>query len=215
MKSAEFRWGQAMLPYDPELIATPINSIIGGASLWTMTAPDRTAGRIQGRRRSSCSSSRNPEIAADLAPEHRLCAGDARRATSCRRSRATTSKNPGADLPIQQLTRGTSPTIRKGLRLGRLPEIRNIIQEELEKALQGSRPRSGDGQRGGARQPGAARLREIGADLTRPLTAAPRRWNVARSFPGRLLPVALVAAAAAADGRLLPVAGRRRRSGRA
>ena len=25
----------------------------------------------------------------------------------------------------------------RGLRLGRLPEIRNIIQEELEKALQG------------------------------------------------------------------------------
>ena len=31
-----------MLPYDPEIIKSPNNSIIGGASLWTMTAPNRT-----------------------------------------------------------------------------------------------------------------------------------------------------------------------------
>jgi sn-glycerol 3-phosphate transport system substrate-binding protein len=36
-----------------------------------------------------------------------------------------------------QLTRGTVTDNSRGLRLGRLPEIRNIIQEELEKALQG------------------------------------------------------------------------------
>ena len=43
----------------------------------------------------------------------------------------------GADIPVEQLTRGTVTPNTKGLRLGRLPEIRNIIQEELEKALQG------------------------------------------------------------------------------
>ena len=42
VKSAKFDWGEALLPYDPELIATPLNSIIGGASLWTMAAPGRT-----------------------------------------------------------------------------------------------------------------------------------------------------------------------------
>ena len=42
VKSAKFDWGEAYLPYDPEIIKTPLNSIIGGASLWTMTAPDRT-----------------------------------------------------------------------------------------------------------------------------------------------------------------------------
>ena len=47
------------------------------------------------------------------------------------------TKNPGADLPVLQLTRGTVTNNSRGLRLGRLPEIRNIIQEELEKALQG------------------------------------------------------------------------------
>jgi sn-glycerol 3-phosphate transport system substrate-binding protein len=46
-------------------------------------------------------------------------------------------KNPGADLAVKQLARGTVSANSKGLRLGRLPEIRNIIQEELEKPLQG------------------------------------------------------------------------------
>src|SRR5207302_11061929 len=46
-------------------------------------------------------------------------------------------RNPGAEVPVEQLSRGTVTANSKGLRLGRLPEIRNIIQEELEKALQG------------------------------------------------------------------------------
>ena len=45
-------------------------------------------------------------------------------------------KNPGTELPIQQLTRGSITENSRGLRLGRLPEIRNIIYEEVEKALQ-------------------------------------------------------------------------------
>jgi sn-glycerol 3-phosphate transport system substrate-binding protein len=46
-------------------------------------------------------------------------------------------KNVGADLPVKQLTRGTVTNNSKGLRLGRLVEIRNIIYEEMEKAFQG------------------------------------------------------------------------------
>ena len=46
-------------------------------------------------------------------------------------------KNPGADLPVKQLTRGTVTSNSRGLRLGRLVEIRNIIYEEMEKAFQG------------------------------------------------------------------------------
>jgi sn-glycerol 3-phosphate transport system substrate-binding protein len=46
-------------------------------------------------------------------------------------------KNPGADIPYLSLTR-TEPTENsRGVRLGNMIEVRNIIQEELEKALQG------------------------------------------------------------------------------
>ena len=48
------------------------------------------------------------------------------------------AKNVGADLPVEAACRAARVTANtRGLRLGRLPEIRNIIQEELEKALQG------------------------------------------------------------------------------
>jgi sn-glycerol 3-phosphate transport system substrate-binding protein len=46
-------------------------------------------------------------------------------------------KNPGTDIPFLQLTRTTPTENSRGLRLGNMPEIRNIIQEELEKTLQG------------------------------------------------------------------------------
>lgn len=47
-KSATFRYAATYLPYDPKIIARPINSIIGGASLWAMTAPNRSAAEYRG-----------------------------------------------------------------------------------------------------------------------------------------------------------------------
>ncbi|MGH7152749.1 MAG: sn-glycerol-3-phosphate ABC transporter substrate-binding protein UgpB, partial [Acetobacteraceae bacterium] len=47
-------------------------------------------------------------------------------------------KNPGADIPIRQLTRGGHVTDNsRGFHLGRMAEIRTIIEEECEKALAG------------------------------------------------------------------------------
>jgi sn-glycerol 3-phosphate transport system substrate-binding protein len=47
------------------------------------------------------------------------------------------TKNPGADLPYQQLTRSKPTENSMGLRLGNMPEIRTIVYEEWEKAFQG------------------------------------------------------------------------------
>jgi sn-glycerol 3-phosphate transport system substrate-binding protein len=47
-------------------------------------------------------------------------------------------QNPGADVPIESLLRGGEATENtRGIRLGGYTEIRNIIQEEMEKAFQG------------------------------------------------------------------------------
>ena len=93
VKSAKFDWGEALLPYDPELIKTPLNSIIGGASLWTMTAPGRTAAEYKAVA-TFLQFLGKPENDAQWHAEHRLCAGDIRAASSCRRSRATTTRIP-------------------------------------------------------------------------------------------------------------------------
>jgi sn-glycerol 3-phosphate transport system substrate-binding protein len=46
-------------------------------------------------------------------------------------------QNPGADAAIIQLSRAEPTPNSQGFRLGGFVEIRNIIQEELEKVFQG------------------------------------------------------------------------------
>ena len=49
-------------------------------------------------------------------------------------------KNPGREVPVLELT-GKEPTENsRGLRLGNLPQIRDIVAEELEGVLAGQKP---------------------------------------------------------------------------
>jgi len=135
VKSAQFEWGEALLPFDPQVIKAPLNSIIGGASLWTMTAPGRTPAEYKG-------------VAEFLAfigkaendaywHQHTGYVPVTLAGFDLSKKQGFYEKNVGADLPAQQLTRGTVTPNSKGLRLGRLVEIRNNIYEEVEKAFQG------------------------------------------------------------------------------
>ena len=135
IKNAQFKWTNAFLPYDPAIIQSPINSIIGGASLWTMTAPNRSAEEYKGTA-AFLAFLAQPENAASW---HQTTGyvPVTLAAYELSKSQGYYAKNPGTELPIEQLTRGTVTNNSRGLRLGRLPEIRNIIYEEVEKALQG------------------------------------------------------------------------------
>ena len=135
IKSAKFKWGEAFLPYDPEVNPQPINSIIGGASLWTMTAPSRTPAEYKAVAE-FLKFIGTPEQAA-LWHQHTGYVPVTTAGYELSKSQGLYEKNPGADLPIRQLTRGHVTANSRGFRLGRMPEIRNIIQEEMENALQG------------------------------------------------------------------------------
>ncbi len=135
VKSAKFDWGEAYLPFDPEIIKKPENSIIGGASLWVMTAPERTPAEYKavaeflkyiGKPEVDSTWGRNTGYVPVTFAGYELS-----------KQQGYYTKNAGADIPVEQLARGSLTPNTRGLRLGRLPEIRNIIQEELEKALQG------------------------------------------------------------------------------
>ncbi len=135
VKSAKFDWAPALLPYDPDIIKSPINSIIGGASIWAMTAPNRTAADYKA----------TGQFLAFLAKPENV-AGWAEATgyvpvtvpgKELMQKQGFFQKNPGSELPIQQLQRGEVTANSRGIRLGRLPEIRNIIYEEFEKAIQG------------------------------------------------------------------------------
>jgi len=135
VKSAKFDWAEAYLPYDPELIKTPLNSIIGGASLWTMTAPGRTPAEYKAVA-TFLQFIGKPDNDAYW-HQHTGYVPVTLAGFELSQKQGFYAKNVGADLPVLQLTRGTVTNNSKGLRLGRLVEIRNIIYEEMEKAFQG------------------------------------------------------------------------------
>jgi sn-glycerol 3-phosphate transport system substrate-binding protein len=135
VRNAKFAWGEALLPTDPAVNPHPINSIIGGASLWTMTAKGRTAAEYKGVAEflKYCG---QPDVDAHW---HQTTGYVPVTFGGYEKSKADGyyQKAVGADLPIQQLARGKVTPNSRGLRLGRLAEIRNILYEEAEKMFQG------------------------------------------------------------------------------
>jgi len=135
IREAKFQWGATFLPYYKGTAGAPKNSIIGGASLWVMTSPKRTADEYKAVAEFFGYISR-PEVDAkfhmDTGYVPITLAGFALSS-----GQGYYLKNPGADMPFRQLTL-TEPTKNSmGLRLGNMPEIRVVIQEEMEKAFQG------------------------------------------------------------------------------
>jgi sn-glycerol 3-phosphate transport system substrate-binding protein len=135
VRSAKFHWAPAFLPYDPAVIQQPINSAIGGASFWVLTAPQRSADEYRA-----------------VAQFLRFLAEPAQdfewsRVTGyvpithagydLAKQQGFFEQNPGTDLAIRQLTRGQVTDNSRGFHLGRMPEIRTIIEEECEQALAG------------------------------------------------------------------------------
>ena len=135
VKSAKFEWGEALLPFDPEVAKAPLNSIIGGASLWTMTAPGRTPAEYKAVAQFLQFIGKAENDA--YWHQHTGYVPVTLGGFELSQKQGFYEKNVGADLPVRQLSRGTVTPSSKGLRLGRLVEIRNIVYEELEKAFQG------------------------------------------------------------------------------
>ncbi len=131
---AEF--GVANLPYWPDLIAEPKNSIVGGASLWVFNAPGRTDEEFRGVAEflsflSSTDVMKRLAEATGFLP--------ATNATfEAMQAEGFWAANPGRDVPVLQLTRGTPTENSSGYRFGRWTEIRDFFHEEVERALQGA-----------------------------------------------------------------------------
>jgi len=135
VKNAQFRYAEALLPYEPAINPKPNNSIIGGASLWTLTAPKRTEAEYRAVAKFFQFIGQPEQVA--LYAQHTGYVPVTTAGYDLTQQQGYYAKNPGADLPVQQLSRGELTQNSRGLRLGRLPEIRTVIYEEIEKALQG------------------------------------------------------------------------------
>jgi sn-glycerol 3-phosphate transport system substrate-binding protein len=134
-RSAKFRWMPGYLPYDPEVIREPINSAIGGASFWVLTAPKRDIAEYRavakflqflGQPQQDAQWSMGTGYVPITHAGYVLL-----------QKQDWFEHNPGTDLPVRQLTRGEVTDNSRGFHLGRMPEIRTIIEEECERALAG------------------------------------------------------------------------------
>jgi sn-glycerol 3-phosphate transport system substrate-binding protein len=134
-REAKFEWGAAMLPYWPGTPNAPKNSIIGGASFWVMTSPTRKPEEYKAVAEFFRFIS-HPDVVAKWHTDTGFLPVTIAGYEKVKAS-GFYQQNPGTDIPYLQLTRTQPSENSRGLRLGNMPEIRNIIQEELEKAFQG------------------------------------------------------------------------------
>ncbi|HWG85287.1 MAG TPA: sn-glycerol-3-phosphate ABC transporter substrate-binding protein UgpB [Deinococcales bacterium] len=135
IRDAKFDWGVAPLPYYSDVRGAPRNSIIGGASLWVMASPRRTAEEYKGVAE-FFRYINQPEVAAKW---HQDTGYVPLTTAVYERTKASGfyDKNPGTEIPILQMTRTELSPNTMGVRLGNFQEIRTIMQEELERAFNG------------------------------------------------------------------------------
>ncbi len=130
-----FEFGVGFLPYWPDLIEAPQNSIIGGASLWTFQGHSRaeyqgiagffaylTSSEVQARWHQSTG-----YLPVTFAAYERT------------RADGFYQRNPGTDVGIKQLTRNPPTVHSKGLRFGNFVQIRDAINAELEAVWAGKK----------------------------------------------------------------------------
>ncbi|MCO6414924.1 sn-glycerol-3-phosphate ABC transporter substrate-binding protein UgpB [Siccirubricoccus sp. KC 17139] len=134
-REARFKWISVPLPYHDDVIQAPKNGVIGGASLWALSGRNRPVNEYRGVAEFFRFIS---EVDMDLW-WHKNTGYVPITLAAYEKAKAEGyyQQNPGADAAVIQLSRAEPTPNSKGFRLGNFVEVRNIIQEELEKALQG------------------------------------------------------------------------------
>ena len=135
LREANFEIGFGMLPYWPDVAGAPRNSIIGGGSLWVLR--DRPEAEYKGAAKFLAYLSR-----ADVQAKWHQATGYlpvTRAAYELTRTQGFYDKNAGAEISIKQITLNPPSDDTRGLRLGSYVTIRDIIEEEMEQALDGKK----------------------------------------------------------------------------
>ena len=131
-KSAKFASGIAPLPYYPDVPGATQNTVIGGASLWVMAG--KKPAEYKGVAAFFQYLSR-----AEVASESHKRTGYlpvTKAAYELTEKSGFYKANPGTDVAVGQMIRKTTDKSR-GVRLGNFPQIRTIIDEELEQVWSG------------------------------------------------------------------------------
>ena len=133
--SKEFEVGFAPLPYYEDVIAEPKNSIIGGATLWALAGHSDDVYKGIAKFFTYLS---QPEVQADW---HQATGylPITNAAFDLGQEQGYYEQNPGSDVAIKQITRGTPTPNSKGIRFGNLTQVRNVVDEQFEALLAGQK----------------------------------------------------------------------------
>jgi sn-glycerol 3-phosphate transport system substrate-binding protein len=134
-KIAKFGWSMNFIPYYDDVKGAPQNSIIGGASLWVMSG--KKAEEYKGVAKFFAFLSR-PEVQMDWHTSTGYVP-ITKAAYELTRKSGYYDKNPGADMPIKQLTLHNPTANSKGLRFGNFVQGREVIEEEMEAVFAGKK----------------------------------------------------------------------------
>ncbi len=131
----DFEVGFGMLPYYDDVEGAPQNSIIGGATLWTLSGKSDEEYKGAAKFFSYLSSA---EVQADW---HQFSGylPITEAAYELGKTQGYYEANPGSDVAIQQITLNAPTANSKGLRFGNYVQIRTIIDEEFEQMLSGAK----------------------------------------------------------------------------
>ena len=127
--------GITMMPYWPDVQGAPQNSIIGGATLWVLKG--HSAQEYKGVAKFFGYLSK-PEVQAWWHQQTGYLP-ITQAAYELSHQQGFYEKNPGTEVSIKQMTLHPPTENSKGLRLGNFVQIRNLIEEEMEPALQGKK----------------------------------------------------------------------------
>lgn len=135
VKNAKFEVGYGRLPIRSLIAGAPQNTIIGGATLWVLRG--RTPEEYKGVARFFSYLSK-PEVQAAW---HQATGylPITHAAYQLSRDQGFYTRNPGADIAIEQMTAKMPTENSKGLRLGSFVLIRDAIEDELELAFAGKK----------------------------------------------------------------------------
>jgi sn-glycerol 3-phosphate transport system substrate-binding protein len=133
--NAKFDWGNAPMPYYPDVAGAPQNSIIGGASLWTMGG--KSAAEYKGVAKFFT-------FLSDVDRQVKLHTESGylpitKAAYAKVKESGFYKDKPFLETPLLQLNNKEPTENSRGLRFGNLVQIRDIWAEEIEGALSGQK----------------------------------------------------------------------------
>ena len=133
-RDGKFEFAESPLPYYPDVPGAPQNTIIGGASLWVMAG--KSADHYKGVAAFFKYLS-DPKVQS----ESHMRTGYLPVTTAAyelTQKSGFYEKNPGTDVAVNQMIRKTTDKSR-GVRLGNMPQIRSIEDEETEQIWAGKK----------------------------------------------------------------------------